>query len=70
MREIATGVRAGKVRGPRRSTARATRRTAVVVGGADACPPSPRAVRRSVSTPFSPTPIIAALPGTRGAGSP
>lgn len=36
------------------------RRTAVSVGGAEACPPSPRVLSFSVSTPFSPTPITAA----------
>ena len=69
MRVTAVGVRAGNVPGPRRSTARAMRRTAVRAGGADACPPSPRALRRSVSTPFSPTPTIAARPRTNGRGA-
>ena len=69
IRVIAGGVRAGNVPGPSRSTARAMRPTAVVLGGADACPPSPRAVRRSVSVPFSPTPTIAASPTANGSGA-
>ena len=69
MREIALGVCGRNVPAPSRSTARAIRPTAVIAGGAEAWPPSPRADSLSVSTPFSPTPIIAARPGTNGSGA-
>ena len=68
IRVMAFGVRARNVRASRRSRARAMRRTAVSCGGAEAWPPSPRAVSLTVRTPFSPTPTIAARPGTNDSG--
>ena len=69
MARIERGIRFGNGFGDSRCTARAMRAVGVVAGGAEACPPSPRAVRRSVSTPFSPTPTIAAGTFTNGRGA-
>ena len=58
--EIAFGACGRNVPGPRRSSARPMRRTAVMLGGADAWPPSPRVDSSSVISPFSATPTMAA----------
>ena len=50
-----------------RSIARASRAVAGIAGGVEACPPVSRAVRSTVMTPRSATPIIAVgtvTPGT------
>lgn len=69
IRVIAAGTRAVNVVGVSRETARETRPTAVSGGGVEAWPPWLRAVSRTVATPFSPTPTIAARPRTNGSGA-